>query len=715
MNKFTAIFAGLWLLLSATFAAAESSYSISGFVLGDGAEPLPHATVTVEGTRLGTLTNDEGFFKISGLPLGTYRIRSHYVGYDPIVIGVDVTNPHSTNLTLHLRKNYVVFDQIVVTATRTERDYQDVATPTTVLTSKEIRESGAKDVAEAISDRLGIELSPGRTGGQSAEIMGADPKYALVLVDGEPLVGKFDDRTELDQISVDRIDRIEIVKGPGSSLYGSEAMSGVINIITKDPQKPFEFSSEAKTGDFDLASLSSMLSGRQKSWSYLFDGSSLHQGLTPLRDYITLYSKDRNDFGGKLKYFSDDENMKAEFDGGYTDDRETSKDPLTRYQTRVLRYDYRPSFTYRYRPWAEFSVNTRYSRYDRLYDVFVRSSGYHDESQSNDTREQLRSADLTYSRQFDSGYEANFGVSATSTDYSAERVAWGSMKKNFLWSAFAQSEKQWHEQLKTDLGIRFDRNESFGDFVSPKVAAMYTPNDWLKVRANVGRGFRAPSWIELYLTFPHPAVGYEAYGNPNLIAESSTGYNLGYEILMKQKLLWTVNGFYNDFRDQIQDYSVRPSILSYHNIGKSYTRGFESTWKWYVSSNLSASAGYQYMEAFDITDDIFLPHPRHSFNCRIETHTISNNLSFSVRGKVYQRYERLYIPETGVFTNDLSKITPEPIIDATLTVEGALVYHALKDFLVSAGTTNLLDVTNTIYGPYTGQRSFLSLGYNYSR
>ncbi|MDK9700983.1 MAG: TonB-dependent receptor [bacterium] len=701
-------------ILGATILYATPR-TISGTVTGEEQDALPHASVQILGTKLGVVADENGKFTLTNLEPGRYRLRASCVGFESSVIGVDVTNRNAVDVRLHTRRNYLQLDQIVVTATKTERIYQEVAVPTMVLTGKEIQESGAVDVAGAISDRLGIDLRPGRVGGQSAEIQGSDPKYLLVLIDGEPVVGKFDDRTELNSLATNRIDRIEIVKGPGSSLYGSEAMSGVINVITKTAQKPIELAAEAKSGSNDMYEFATSYGTKQANWSLLLNGSSLHEGKTQRRDYITLIANDRYDVGGKFRYFSDDDRIKGEVNANYTDNKEESRNPDLRYVTKLVRTDFRPSIKFRYRPWAEGAFKIRYSKYDRKYDVYVRRSGYHDETQSNETNETTSSAEFDYWRQFSAGYEANFGVAAQKSTYSAARISWGKGQEVFQWSVFAQSERRWAEELTTIVGARFDRNETFGDFFSPKISAMYTPSDWLKIRGSVGRGFRAPSWVELYLTFPHPAVGYEAYGNPDLKPETSVGYNLGYEMLYKRKLLWTVNGFWNDFRDQIDDYSVRPSILSYRNIGSSYSRGFETTWKWYMSQYLSASAGYQWMESYDRESENFLPHPRHSGNVRIEGKALTNRITGSLRARVSERYVQRFDLLLGDYTNEFEKFSTKPIFDATITLNGALLMNNWKEFAVTAGGTNLLDETNDLYGPYIGKKVFIALNYNFAK
>ena len=513
----------------------------------------------------------------------------------------------------------------------------------------------------------------------------------------------------------DRISHIEIMKGPGSSLYGSTAMSGVINIITKSAEAPLELRVEAKGGSKDLANVAVNLATKRDRSSFYFNGSSLHEGLNPRRDFITLIGNDQQDFGVKWQYRSLDDRIVPEVTGSYTHTYERSRDDLYRYNTAIDRMDIRPQLRFRYRPWAAIHIKTRWSQYDRDYDLYFRRSNYHDLDKSNVTRESVGAGELDYWRQFTANYEAIFGIQYQHSGYKANRVSWGAPKKEIGWSAFAQSESRWTEEWTTIAGLRFDRDDQFGDFVSPKLSAMYEPDHRLKIRGSIGRGYRSPSWVERYLTLNNAAVGYEAYGNPDLKPETSIGYNLGYEILFQRKLLWTVNGFYNTFRDQILDNPIRPGILSYENIGSSYTRGFESSWKWYLSSYVSTSAGYQYVEAYDLDTEVILPHPRHTGNIRFDFRNSKDNLSGSLRTRMASRFVRRYIPGTGEYEKDPFTVRDKPIVDLTVSASGSLISPLWSNLRLTAGGTNLQDYVNEEYGPFTGRRLFVSLAYSLTK
>lgn len=126
--------------------------------------------------------------------------------------------------------------EVVVTGTRTQKSLQQVPIPITRITIDEIRKKGLVRMNEVLSEQTGITILDDPHG-QGIQIQGFDPAYTLILIDGLPLIGRTTGIFELSRLTTDNIDRIEIVKGPTSSLYGSEAMAGVVNIITADPAR----------------------------------------------------------------------------------------------------------------------------------------------------------------------------------------------------------------------------------------------------------------------------------------------------------------------------------------------------------------------------------------------------------------------------------------------------------------------------------------------
>ena len=124
-------------------------------------------------------------------------------------------------------------DEIVITATKTERSLSKIPLPVTSISAKEIHALGSSRLQDVLLEQVGINIVPQINGlGNGLQLQGLNPDYTLILIDGEPVVGRYTGSLELNRITAGEIKKIEIVKGPSSSLYGSDALAGVVNIIT---------------------------------------------------------------------------------------------------------------------------------------------------------------------------------------------------------------------------------------------------------------------------------------------------------------------------------------------------------------------------------------------------------------------------------------------------------------------------------------------------
>ena len=139
-----------------------------------------------------------------------------------------------SGLTIKMHETLIQLDDIVITSTRNGYLLRDVPIVTEVISKKEIDESGANTISELFQQRAGVSTSTNVDGGAIFNMLGLDSRYILILKNGQPITGQFNNRVDLNHISTNRLKKIEIIKGPGSAIYGSDAMGGVINIITEE-------------------------------------------------------------------------------------------------------------------------------------------------------------------------------------------------------------------------------------------------------------------------------------------------------------------------------------------------------------------------------------------------------------------------------------------------------------------------------------------------
>lgn len=245
MNKLTCVL--ILFLLSTSLIFSQEKGQITGTVIDEKTgETLSGATIIVKNTKYGTTTNNNGHFELSNLDLGTYTFKISYVGYNYIEEEIEINASETTNLTFKLSQKYFDLDEVFVSATRTKQSISNVTASVEVISAKEIERMGAQTVKDIFKNTPGLTLQYGTFPSASSKskssvtIRGIGGAGTLWLVDGRRISSEVKNPYEMDRIPASMIDRIEIIKGPMSALYGADAMGGVINIITKKSSGIFE-------------------------------------------------------------------------------------------------------------------------------------------------------------------------------------------------------------------------------------------------------------------------------------------------------------------------------------------------------------------------------------------------------------------------------------------------------------------------------------------
>ena len=203
----------------------------------EGGQHLPHATIRVKGTNLKTQCDGTGHFKLSNLPLGKQTIIATLDGYQSQEKEVVMTENKGTDVYFELEKDPLELSQVVVTGTRTSHFIKDVPIRTEVLTSQALTKKNAQNLYEALEGVPGIRVEQQCQFCNFSEVrmQGLGAEHTQVLIDGEPIYSGLAGVYGLQQMGTNDIDRLEVVKGAGSALYGSSAVAGAINIISKEP------------------------------------------------------------------------------------------------------------------------------------------------------------------------------------------------------------------------------------------------------------------------------------------------------------------------------------------------------------------------------------------------------------------------------------------------------------------------------------------------
>ena len=252
MKKLITLFIALICAISLFSQSNKTDAMLFGHVVDkETKKHLPYATIAVEGTNLATATDATGHFKLANLPVGKQTVVAHLVGYKPQSVEVDMTKNKGTELYFELEEDVFNLEQVVVTGTRTQHYVKNVPVRTEVVTSQALRNKNAWNVFDALEGVPGIRVENQCQfcNFTMVRMQGLGSEHTQVLINGQPVYSGLASVYGLEQIGTGDVDRIEVVKGAGSALYGSSAIAGAVNIITKEPSPIPSISADLQFGN----------------------------------------------------------------------------------------------------------------------------------------------------------------------------------------------------------------------------------------------------------------------------------------------------------------------------------------------------------------------------------------------------------------------------------------------------------------------------------
>lgn len=679
--------------------------SIQGRVIDAAtAAPLAYANVLLIGTQRGTATNQRGEFNLPRVPVGRYQLQVTFVGYQPQTQWIAALPDSVLTLTFQLQEDFFQTQQIVVTATRSQKLMEAVPVVTELITREEIEEKGAENLTEIMEDRPGIAIETGSSGDKYFYMNGVDSRRILMLVDNVPISGKLNDRIQLDLIDADKIDHVEIVKGPGSALYGNEAMGGVVNIITKGYPDQLRLQTSLRTGSNALYSGALGLGGRIRNLNYQFSVDHLRQGAEKSSAEIEIKETESSRLGGKIQ-IPGKQLGTLEVQGEYKQDRQLTESMLmgglSDNQARIKNHQLGLAWNRNLMPILKFQLVGYYSQNSRTYESVRRNATQ--AAAIDTTQDDLLGFKTDFTFTPATALKFDLGVDFSRNQYENERLS--APRERQQAGYFAQLESNWLPPLTVILGGRFDQISDLEGAFSPRLSAMYQPGSWLKFRSAWGKGFRAPSFIELYSDFPIPVAGMplRVVGNPDLKPEKSQGGNFGVEVAWRSWLLVNTTVFYNKFENMIIDYEPKRFTYSYLNVAHAEFRGLEFQTQLYWRPNLTTTLGYNFTDIQQADEDVaFSKIAPHTASLRISWGLLQNRIKISFRDQYFSRRDILVVSgHSGAFSKAKKAAYNE--IDMTLTFK-------LGTWLgLRVGATNLTNYRDENYGPFVGRRYFLGL------
>ncbi|TSA57260.1 MAG: TonB-dependent receptor [Sediminibacterium sp.] len=674
-------------------------------------------------------------------------------------------------------------DPIVVTANRSERKLSNTAVPAILISKNTINKTGSLKLQDILQEHTGIILVNNTLGtslngypnpfGQGVQMLGLDPAYTAILLDGEPLVGRNAGILKLGRIATGNIKQIEIVKGPSSSLYGSEAMAGVINILTETPTSEklslqLQHASNntwgstiAYTNKYHKTGLQFFLN-RLASNGYDLDPLLYGKTVDPFKDWNGQL-KISQEISNNLQLLVSLRNHDAHQDNNYQILYQNAPAIAKGFTTETERSAY-TQLKWMTAPNTRIYFRTFFDQYTNHSFVNLENTNIRfDETSFNQS---VVKPEIQFEKTVPEKSVYVAGIGTNLEMINASRYA----GKQQLATLYTFTQKEWYllqKKLTLIAGARLDKRTDFNMHLSPRIAVAYKPNSNWKFTASAGWGFKAPDFRHMYLNFYNAQIGYSLLGNNSLGAELQslqqqgllqtgaviTNYATTIPLLPESSFGWHVGASYhtkkvtaewgvfrNDIKNLIDVYTlpIKRSnglpIYSYKNIGSVYTEGIEMDAKYQINKHWSLSGGYQFLLAKDkqvlaqiSNGQLYKRDPITYQTSLVNTQTyfgLSNRSKHSANGKIlyeniangYDAYFRaIYRGKFGFMDVNGNNIIDDnrEMTPGYWLLNMASSKAISKAFRVQIGIEDILNYTNALQLPNIAGRTFF-ININYS-
>ncbi|MBT6318201.1 MAG: TonB-dependent receptor, partial [Cryomorphaceae bacterium] len=484
-------------------------------------------------------------------------------------------------------------------------------------------------LSDILDDQPGIFIVPDFGGGNGIQIQGLDSQYTLLLIDGSPIIGRQSGTLDLDRISIGNIEQIEIIKGSSSSLYGTDALGGVVNLITSKTKDSISAEASYKISTFNTNDISVNLGKISQNGDNLnfyfnsFDSNGYDLNDDPILNTVEPYKS----YTGFLRH--------------------NFKKNKWSYFSSVRIYNENQNFTLNENSYGkniinELGINTsinyiKNKNYKLIFENYYTNYKNDEEFRLNQNsieesffNQSLFKSELRSIYTINKKNTLTFGLGFYSELLKRNNFYREEVSQNSF-NYFVQYEGFIFENTNYVFGARYDQYDEYESEFSPRFAIRTQINDNISSKISIGKGFKTPDYRQLYFNFSNSISGYSVIGFnaakeiisnlqslgqiSNLIIsqdefegklkpETSISFNLGFNIKTNKSTVFDINFFRNQISNLI-DYKIiaskvnGQSIFSYYNLNKVYTQGIEFNSTSTVFNDIEISLGYQFLEAKD--------------------------------------------------------------------------------------------------------------------
>lgn len=656
------VFATLAIVLACSTVPAEAQVVIKGTVTAVDETPLSGVNVRVLDTPHGAATSSDGSYQITGPAPGTYDLLASSIGFETSRKRITLEEGEVREIDFTLSRTTLRGDEVVVTGTMRETYVKDSPVKVDVVRRGRLeRGTVSSNLMDMISgvNGLSTQLNCGVCGTNAIRVNGVEGPNTAVLVDGMPVMGALASVYGLNGINPSIIDQVEVIRGPQSTLYGTQALGGVVNVITKDPSNTPSFLSDVymqstREGSVSLAAapeagrFEGFVSGNALRMEHFIDDNGDGFADTPRRSRISLFGKGTlaGPEGGEVlgvatKFYGENRTggPRAFRDDLRGSDAVYGESIYTRRAEAMV--EYRPPQVAPLRVRGALTYHNQDSYYGTEHYVATQRIAYGQATWSQSVTEGLRLLAGATAR-----YET-YDDNTPATSAGADR--------RFVPGVFGQGKISLGDMTLLG-GLRLDHHDHHGVITAPRLSAKYSPSPQTTVRANAGTGFR----IVNVFTEDHAALtgSREVVFTEDLAPERSRSVTASIEHIVPfgaNPLTVGIDGFYTRFANKIiPNYDRDPDLIVYENLdGHSTTRGVSvSLDQNFTVLPVTYNAAFTLMDVFTEqggtrTDVTYAPDYTGTFGATYDGREVGASLEYTGRLVGSKRMPDFYVDGFG--------------------------------------------------------------------
>ena len=632
-------------------------------------KPIPGVNVIVISTNYGAATDDKGFYRISDLPKGVYTIEFSSIGFERVRKENIIVQNKSVTLNVEMRVSVIQSEEVLVTAGKYEQKKSELPVSAEIISGKEFTERNFSNLADAVRYVPGVTMTEDQISirGSSGYSRGTGSR-ALLAIDGLPFYTGDTGEIVWEMIPVTEIQRVEIIKGAASSLYGSSAIGGVVNCITRNiSNKPlttvngyYGMFDKPYYSEWDWSGDRRPFNGLTLSYSNKIGNFGFNVSLTRLEESSYRQDDDFKKYIGFLKanydftpassltFLANTLNKRAGQFLYWKNSRNALVPPDRNINDRIETNRYLFGLIYKSLISDKLLLNINTSYYRNYFKDNVATPN---ESTSNLYRSEVQiNMNLTDFIVLTSGIEGNFSKVNSSLFGNPEAFGTG---------VYAVTDFTFSFPLITSIGVRYDYSKldslKGSDAISPKLGFNYKLLNNLIFRSSLGTGFRAPTLSEAFTSTS--TSGITVKPNPNIKSEHNITLEIGVNYTPLNLLNIDFAAFNNEYYDMIEPgIDPKDGKVVFSNLVRARIQGFESSILIGILHNqLSLSFNYTYLWARDLETGLALRYrPRHIFYSNLDFRKW--NFDFGIDFRYTSRVEEI----------------DEELVDLGIVVDGEL-------------------------------------------